>query len=313
MAGDTESVRVLDPDKRAREISPHERRHSTATAWLRLAGALIAIGAVLGLLMAVSPSTGMTPASGPEDAPLLAAAISDVEAATHPDPTEVFERFVSLVNRGDSAAAAELVADELPDVVGLGVAQWPHLPTNVDLWSDGKLSHDALSGFVRYVFTTPGSVLLSECRDAADGPRVVIVTCAYATSGGVLAALGGQPEHGRVHGFMVGGKVAGTVRHGDTDTDLWERLAAWAATMDADPSGALIAVDGGRWQLDPVYNGDTAVIHESLAVEMAAALKDDAAALRMLGSSFGRGGAPLTSPSSGSVPWRLWGGATKVR
>lgn len=61
-----------------------------------------------------------------------------------------FRDFAEVVEHGDVKAALELLVDELPQIQGLGAAQWPHLPTDAGLWVDGMLDGDEVEGFVRY-------------------------------------------------------------------------------------------------------------------------------------------------------------------
>lgn len=67
---------------------------------------------------------------------------------------------------------------------------------------------------------------------------------------------------------MIGGRVAGTIRHGDVDTGAWDRLMGWTALNQPDRLLATLDMEP-QLVLDPEYSADGAVEHRALAAEMA--------------------------------------------
>ena len=182
------------------------------------------------------------------------------------------ETFVTAIDRGDVEAAVELLVDELPNVVGVGTAQYPHVPTDAGLWVDGVLDRVNAVGFVEYLFTVPVSVSVSECTPRAGGFQVTLVTCAYTTSGGVLAPLGQGPETGRLYGVIADEQVAGLIRVGDAQADLWARFADWVTSNHPSRSPSTVTRAESGWVFDPRYTAAGALEHRALAIAMAAEL-----------------------------------------
>lgn len=254
---------IADPIARPPDVPP---RPSWAQA---LVGAL-ALVAAWALLVGPGSPGGPSPAD-PDFEPVVPTPIVAPVPIYSSPAVETFEEFVTIVDRGDTAGALELVAEELPEVLGIGTAQYPHLPTDAGLWEDGRLDRTRLKGFVGYLSALPGSVSIGDCDAFADGPRVVVVSCEYSTTGGVLAPLGQEPEMGQLFGIMVDGRVAGLVRKGDLDLGLWNRFAAWTARNN--PGVKLGTADPTEksWLLDLAYSGDSAREFHALATEMALA------------------------------------------
>lgn len=182
-----------------------------------------------------------------------------------------FEDFVAAVNRGDTALAQELMAEELPDVTGLGTTSYPHFPTDPELWIERRLHPANVAGFVEYASNLPAAVFLADCRGFSDGPRVMIAGCSYAAEGGLEELLGRQPESGQMFGFMVDGKVAGVVRSGEVDLEIWNRLAAFAAGYEPDMAPRDLGSVSAAWAFAPAYSAESARQHRALAAAMAAA------------------------------------------
>jgi hypothetical protein len=287
-----DAIRVLDPAEsdetpsRPQTPDPAPRLRWPQLTVLVVAGvaALLVAGqlaqpvesAPFAPLTVAAPDPGMVapeppPPPPPPPSPRAIIAANPIESQA----VLVFEKFVTMVNRGDSRAVLELMLPELPDVVGIGTAEYPHLPTDAGLWSDGVLDEDEVEGFVRYVFTLPGSVFVSDCEAWGDGPRVTIVVCHYITSGGVLSALGQKPEGGRLYGVIAEGKVAGTFRRGGVDLDLWEQFTEWTALHHPDRLLQTLGRIDQTPVLDPEYSGDSALEHGALAAEMAEALAEE--------------------------------------
>ncbi len=189
------------------------------------------------------------------------------------DALAAFEDFVAAVASGDDDAVAARLVAVLPDLHGVGTSGWPLLPTDAGLWPGGVLDRDRVEGFVSYLAGVSASVRISDCESWGGGPRALLATCDYETSGGVLERLGLPPETGHLHGVMVGAQVAGTFRHGSVDLAAWARLAEWAAVTHPEAMSVLAVAATGTPQpnLDAVYSADAAVLHLTLATEMAAA------------------------------------------
>lgn len=280
------TVRVLEPIAPAYRDPPSRRPKREKLRWLRwlqpLAGS-VAIAILVLLTQAVLPTepASIDPISVAVSIPDMVVpaptppAISGPSVATpnpYPSPAvEAVEMFVMMVNSGDSGAVLELMVDEVTRP-GTGTAQYPHLPTDAGLWTDGVLDRARVEGFVRYVSALPGRLDVSDCASVAGGSTTTLVGCTYTTSGGVLALLGQEPEAGRLYVVTIKGKVAGLIRTGDVDADLWDRFADWVA--DNHPNRSLSMLDSieSRWVHDPDYSRETALEQSRLALDMAAAL-----------------------------------------
>lgn len=175
------------------------------------------------------------------------------------------------INLGDSASVLQLLAPQAPRRTEFRRAEWPMLPTDASWWHGGFLDKRAVEGSVRYVFTVPGSVFLDGCGVDASPPVMgeVTVTCDYVASGGALSALGQEPEIGHVHVMLLDGLVAGIERHGTTDRPLWAAFARWALDNESEAFFDTLGTNDGRLFIDPVYSGDSALIHVGLAETMA--------------------------------------------
>ncbi len=282
------SVRVLEPIAPVSRDASSRRPTHTELSWSRwlhpLAG-IVAIAILVLLTQAVLPvePAPIDPISAAVSNPdmVASAATPPARAAPFvatPNPypsraVEAVERFVMLVNSGDSAAVHELMVDEATRP-GTGTAQYPHLPTDAGLWIDGVLDRARVEGFVRYVFALQGPVDLSDCASVAGGSETTLVGCTYTTSGGVLAPLGQKAEAGRLYVVTIGDKVAGLIRAGNADVDLWERFADWVAHSHPDSSLSMLSRIDSEWVLDPEYSHESALEQSRLALEMAAALAD---------------------------------------
>ncbi len=219
----------------------------------------------------------------PEPETMAAPALAAERPIEHPHTLEpgyavagsvaAFESFVEKVNRGDSAAALALLMPVLPPFEGLGVSQWPFLPTDAGLWVGGIIDQDKVEGFVRYVFNVPGSVFVSDCEAWEHGPLVVVTTCAYETNGGALLALGQRPEQGQIRALMIDHRVVGIARTGQVDLELWRGVVEWAAEVRPERVDSVATRTSGGWALDPVYTAATAWIHGALAEELATSAK----------------------------------------
>ncbi len=190
-----------------------------------------------------------------------------------PEVLAAFEDFVASVNAGDAAAVAGRLVAVLPDLHGVGTSEWPLLPTDAGLWSAGALDRERVEGFVSYLAGLSSSIRISGCESWGGGPKALLATCAYETSGGVLERLGLPAERGHLHGVMVGTEVAGIVRHGSVDLEAWARVAEWIAVAHPEATRVLgVATTGAsQWHVDAVYSADAAAIHLALAAEMASA------------------------------------------
>lgn len=197
-------------------------------------------------------------------------------ALTSPDyrapAVDVFENFIALIEAGNGAEALSLMVDELPDILGVGSAEYPQLPSDANWWTDGRLHRENVAQFAGYVHTVPGSVSVSDCRDFADGPRVVVVSCTYTSTGGILAPLGYEYDDGRLFGIMIDGRVAGMFRKesGRREVQIWHGLAHLAAINRPDVQLRAPILGGAGWKLDPVYSSASAREHQVLARELAA-------------------------------------------
>ncbi len=249
-------------------------------------GLVAAATGVVAVLAALGPGSG--PSSPIEPAPEMplppppgAAAtarstpsseadVSSPVAAPAGPAVGVFRAFVSGVGRGDTDAVIELLAEQLPAIEGVGTAQWPMLPTDAGLWTDGTLGHDEVAGFVGYLSASRSTTSLRGCESWADGPHAVIATCGYESTGGALTSLGGATESGHFHGVVVAGRVVGLIRHTDIGGEAWPRLAEWLGG-DGEPLPASLGGPARGDELDPVYTAASAVEHRALADEMAAA------------------------------------------
>jgi len=187
----------------------------------------------------------------------------------------VFGRFVTLIDQGAGDEAISLMVDELPDVLGVGTSEYPQSPSDAKWWTDGRLNPDNVTDFAGYVHTVPGSVSVTGCEGFADGPRVVVVSCDYTSTGGVLAALGHDPEGGRLFGIMIDERVAGVIRNDSDrrDVQIWHRLASWAAINRPEVQLRAPILAGAGWKLDPVYSSASAGDHQALALELAASTR----------------------------------------
>lgn len=122
---------------------------------------------------------------------------------------DAFADFVTAVNRGSVAEVEALLADELPDVVGLGTITFPRLPADPGIWRDGLLEPARVAAFVGAASSLQGDVWISECTGFADGPLVVVASCRFEATRGFRTQLGLSEQQGHLFGFMVDGKVAG--------------------------------------------------------------------------------------------------------
>ncbi len=147
---------------------------------------------------------------------------------------EVLTGFVSALNRGDVEEAVAFLADDLPEVVGLGTVSYPYSPTDPGLWDAGTLQPENVAGFVSFVSALNGTVAVSDCSGFADGPSVVIASCLYQAPEGLLRSLGMEDQAGRLFGFVVDGEVAGVAASGTYDFGAWERIELWAAGSGSD-------------------------------------------------------------------------------
>jgi len=282
------AVRVLEPIARVPRDALSQRSTGQESSWPRwlqpLVGSL-AIAILVLLTQAVFPAE-----RAPFDPMFLAVSTYDTVAPASPPPAkaasfvatpnpypspavEAVERFVMMVNSGDSGAVLELMLDEVTRP-GTGTAQYPHLPTDAGLWVDGVLDHAKVEGFVRYVSALPGPIEVSDCACVAGGYIATLVGCSYTTRGGVLAPLGQGPEAGLLYVAMIEDRVAGLIYPGDRDADLWDRFTDWVARNH--PNRALSMVDHTEsgWILDPEYSRESALEQGRLALEMAVTLAD---------------------------------------
>lgn len=218
--------------------------------------------------MAVPTSDTVAPASTPpaEAAPFIAT------PNPYPSPAvEAAEKFVMMVNSGDSGAVLELMLDEVTRP-GTGTAQYPHLPTDAGLWVDGVLDRAKVEGFVGYVSALPGPIEVSECGCVAGGYIATLVGCSYATNGGVLAPLGQESDAGRLYVVMIEDKVAGLIHPDNRDADLWDRFADWVARSHPNRSPSILGRIESGGILDPEYSRESALEQSRLAFEMAVAI-----------------------------------------
>ena len=184
--------------------------------------------AVLVVLAAFFALTSVDFEEGPapaEPAPTLAA-----EPAAAPDPpappatgfvsapspaVTALQGLVASINRGDTERALQLMLAELPEVPGLGTAEYPYFAGDVGLWRDGLLDRERAAEFVSYFAELPGAVALADCKGFSDGPKVTIAMCSYVAAQGESATSGAGLETGRLVGLVVDDKVAGMVRRAD--------------------------------------------------------------------------------------------------
>ena len=163
-------------------------------------------------------------------APANPAPTLDSEPAAAPDPpaprATVFvsppspaitalEGLVASINRGDTEQALQLMLAELPEVVGLGTAEYPNFAGDVGLWRDGQLDQERAVGFVLDVAELAGAVALADCKGFSDGPTVTIAMCSYVAAQGESVTSGAGLETGHLFGLVVEDKVAGMVRRAD--------------------------------------------------------------------------------------------------
>lgn len=207
----------------------------------------------------------------PTPTPPAQAGPSDATSSPYPSSAVLaVEAFMMMVNSGDSDAVLELLLDDVTRP-GTGTAQYPHLPTDAGLWSDGVLDKSRVEGFVGYVAALPGPVNVTGCASVAGGVTTTLVGCTYTTSGGVLAALGQGPETGQLYVVTIEDKVAGLIHAGDADVDLWDRFAKWVAHTHPNlPLSRLDHVESGSI-IDPEYSRQIALEQTRLASDMAAA------------------------------------------
>lgn len=302
----TDSVRVLDPIDDRAAVPP--LRAPPAAGWPRL----LTVGIVLASMVVVWAGIG-APTARPlsarveaatasraaaddaaETGPAVTSATSERASATLTEPEPAlpgvpllpqasaaealgaFEAFVRAVNGGDARAVTSLLVVELPGLHGVGTSEWPLLPTDAALWVDGTLDRRRVQGFVDYLSALSGTVHLSPCESWGGGPKALLATCPYETSGGLIEALGGSPESGHLHGVMVGGRVAGMFRHGEIDMEPWHRLVEWTGLTHPERVETLGRLET-RWVLDPVYTADAALAHAAFAAEMLAAMPETGA------------------------------------
>jgi hypothetical protein len=122
---------------------------------------------------------------------------------------------VASINQGDTEQALQLMLAELPEVPGLGTAEYPYFAGDVGLWQDGLLDRERAAEFVSYFAELPGAVALADCKGFSDGPKVTIAMCSYVAAQGESATSGASLETGRLVGLVVDDKVAGMVRRAD--------------------------------------------------------------------------------------------------
>ncbi len=239
--------------------------------WLGvILGGLAALATLALLVRPSAPpaSTALEPIETPEPPPL-------VSSSFRAPAIEVFESFLTSIDQGDGDEALSLMLDELPDVLGLGTAEYPQLPSDAGWWTDGRLNRDTVARFAGYVHAVPGSVSVTDCQDFADGRWVIVVSCAYTSTGGALAALGLDREDGRLFGIMIDDHVAGLIRKGADQREgrLWHGLAEWAASNRPEAQLRTPILGGVGWKLDPEYSTASAREHQALALELAASLR----------------------------------------
>jgi len=264
------AVRALDPTvpTPADGAPPPSESPRYRSQWpAAIVGGLAVVGAIVTIIQPRSPLPP-TPLE-----PIDATAPAALSSGSYRAPVvEVFESFMALIDHGDGSEALSLMLGELPDVLGVGTAEYPQLPSDAGWWTDGRLDRDNVRQSARYVHAVPGSVSVTDCRDFTDGPRVVVVSCAYTSTGGALAALGLDREDGRLFGIMIDERVAGLIRNGadQREVRLWHRLAEWAAINR--PEARLRApIPGGvGWKLELDYSSASAREHQALAHELAA-------------------------------------------
>jgi hypothetical protein len=182
---------------------------------------LVVLAAFFGLTR-VDVGEGPAPA---EPAPTLA-----TEPAAAPDPpappatlfvsppspaVTALQGLVASINQGDTEQALQLMLAELPEVPGLGTAEYPYFAGDVGLWQDGLLDRERAAEFVSYFAELPGAVALADCEGFSDGPKVTIAMCSYVAAQGESATSGASLETGRLVGLVVDDKVAGMVRRAD--------------------------------------------------------------------------------------------------
>jgi hypothetical protein len=264
------AVRALDPTgpTPADGVPPPPEDAGRRPQWL--AAIVGGLAAVVAIVTIIQPSSPPPPPPLEPIEPIAPAALS---RGSYPAPAiEEFESFITLIDQGDGSEALSLMVDELPDVLGVGTAEYPQLPSDAGWWTDGRLNRDNVGQFARYVHAVPGSVSLTDCRDFADGPRVVVVSCAYTSTGGALAALGLDREDGRLFGIMIDERVAGLIRDGadQREVRLWHHLAEWAAINRPEAQLRTPILGGAGWKLELDYSSASASEHQALAHELAA-------------------------------------------
>lgn len=284
-----EAVRVLEPIAPASRGAPPEGPPPEEFSWFRwlqpVAGSMAIATFVLltqSMLFAEpAPIDPISVAVFPPDVIALASTPPAKAAPFVPTPNpypsaavEAVETFVMMVNRGDSDAVLELMRDEV-NRTGTGSAQYPHFPTDAGLWVDGVLDPARVEGFVGYASALPGPVDVSDCACVAGSHISRLVGCSYTTSGGVLAPLGEEPEAGRLYVVVIENRVAGLIRPGDADADLWGRFADWVADSQPNRSLSVLGRSESGFGLDPEYSRESAREQSRLALEMATALADE--------------------------------------
>lgn len=266
----SKAVRPLDPTGPTPEngAPPPSADPGRRPRWLgAVVGGLVAVAAIVTLIQPSSPP------EPPPLEPVEPTAPTPLSSRSYPAPAiEVFESFITLIDEGDGNEALSLMLDELPDILGVGIAEYPQLPSDARWWTDGRIDRDNVAQFAHYVDAVPGSVSMTDCRSFADGPRVVVVSCAYKSTGGALAALGLDREDGRLFGIMIDDRVAGLFRDGadQREAQLWHRLAEWAAINRPEVQLREPILGGAGWKLELDYSSDSAREHQSLALELAA-------------------------------------------
>lgn len=189
--------------QQVRPLSPHAdtasaRRKPKPWIWIV---ALVAAGSVF-LVPGQGELAPQAPLVGPDT---LSAPVYSSPAAN------AFADFVAAVNRGDAAAVESLLADELPDIAGLGTVAYPNLTSDPKLWSEGKLAPANVVSFVDASSAPDGGVSVTGCTGFSDGPVVVVASCVFESARGFDAHIGVAQQSGMLFGFVVDGKVAGLV------------------------------------------------------------------------------------------------------
>lgn len=198
------SIRPLPPEGRTPTSAPRRT--------VRIAAPLIAAIAA-GLVLAWP-----NPEEADQVEPIPIEPVSSIAAPppTTPPAVESFESFIAALNKGDAASSIQLLAPELPDVVGLGTFSYPLTANDPELWTGGELEATSVASFVEQFSGLPGPVFLSNCSAFGDGPQVTVVACSYAADR-LIARRGFKPELGKVFGFMVDSGVAGVAYRAGRD------------------------------------------------------------------------------------------------